>query len=619
MDSRPGTSSRQAAIDLATAAAFTLGPLRIDPPARQISAGGRSQKIEPRAMRVLVTLSEVPGRVLSRDVLLDRCWDGQIVTDNAVTRVISMLRQSLAELAGDAVKIETIAKVGCRLVYKADEPAGAEAVPDERSAPLLAVLPFDNLSSDADMQFFSDGVTEEIVQRLARGAQLSLIGRTSSFQFRGAHKGEASSTLRCTHIVDGSVRRVGNRVRIVAQLIATADGTLLWSDSFDRTLENIFEIQDEIAEQIARALNRTFSRSPVIGLDPAVHDLYLRARIQSFSAHGWRKSIALLEEVTRLAPGFASAWGWLAHACELLQWSSPPGEAALLAAKAQDALDKALGIDPGDRTALFVGVCLHRLFSGDFEASEATIERMSSGGEEADLWLARAHQASRLGFFREAIGHARRFYELDPLNDEASVWLGACHLRAGDLDAARAVFEHRMTLSEDCDIVNLILACAFQEDWERIEALMASRNFVRLPAAEQDPIRQFAAACRFPDKAAELRDAIAAEIRESGATDLRGLSFLAHLGMVDDVFAFADACAFRPIGDGFENKGIRAYLAWNLLAFWSAPLHRDPRFPALCARLHLAGHWLRTDKWPDLADTVPYDMRPACAVLVEAG
>ena len=607
--------TRSAAIDLATAQPIVLGPLHVDPPARRISAGTRGQKIEPRAMRVLVALGEVPGRVLSRDQLLEQCWDGQIVTDNAVTRVISILRHGFAELVGDAVKIETIAKVGFRLVCKGAVTAAPEIVTAEEITPLLAVLPFDNLSSDADMQFFSDGVTEEIVQRLARGAQLSLIGRTSSFQFRGARKSEAPHVLGCSHIVDGSVRRVGDRVRIAAQLMATKDNLLLWSDSFDRTLDNIFEVQDEIAEKIARVLNRTFSRSPVTGIDPGVHDLYLRARIQSFSPRGWRNSIALLEEVTRLAPGFAPAWGWLAHACELLQWSSAPEEARLLAATAQEALDKALAIDPHDRTALFVDNCLHGLFSGDFDRSETTIARMGSGGEEADLWMARAHLASRLGFFREAKDHARRFYELDPLNDEATVWLGACHLRAGETAEARAAFERRLAVSEDCDITNLVLACAFDRDWARIDALIVSRNFTRLPAAERDPITAFAAACRDPEQVSELRQAVETEIRQTGATDIRSLSFLAYFGLVDEVFAFADACAFRPVGDGHENKGIRAYLAWNFLAFWAQPLHRDPRFPALCARLGLAGFWASRGKWPDLADTVPDDLRAACMAL----
>ncbi len=125
--------------------------------------------------------------------------------------------------------------------------------------PLLAVLAFDNQSSDPEMQFFSDGVSEDIIQRLSRGAKLKVIGRTSSFQFRGERKAEAAQSLDCSHVLDGSIRRAAGRVRISAHLVEASSRTTLWSDSYDRGLEDIFAVQDEISENIARALDRAFS------------------------------------------------------------------------------------------------------------------------------------------------------------------------------------------------------------------------------------------------------------------------------------------------------------------------------------------------------------------------
>ena len=114
------------------------------------------------------------------------------------------------------------------------------------------MLPFDNLSNDPEMQFFSDGVSEEIIQRLSRGAKLKVIGRTSSFQFRGADKTrEVAKELKCSHMLDGSIRRAGGRVRIAAHLVEAASQTTLWSDRYDRSLEDIFAVQDEISEHIA--------------------------------------------------------------------------------------------------------------------------------------------------------------------------------------------------------------------------------------------------------------------------------------------------------------------------------------------------------------------------------
>jgi len=160
----------------------------------------------------------------------------------------------------------------------AREPARRTAkAPD----PVLAVLPFDNLSGDADLTYFSDGVSEEIQQTVSRSTELKVIGRGSSFQFRGVDKAAAhvAAELNATHVLDGSVRRSGQKVRISAQLIECASSTTLWSDRFDRDLSDIFALQDEIAAAVAAALKTTFAPAAAVGaIDPAAYDLYLRAR-----------------------------------------------------------------------------------------------------------------------------------------------------------------------------------------------------------------------------------------------------------------------------------------------------------------------------------------------------
>jgi len=133
-----------------------------------------------------------------------------------------------------------------------DESAPAETPAAE---PVLAVLAFDNLSSDPEMQFFSDGVSEEIIRRLSRGSRLRVIGRTSSFQFRGERKAQAAKSLRCSHVLDGSIRRVAQRVRTSAHLVEAPSGMTLWSDRYDRSLEDIFAVEDEISQNIAQALD----------------------------------------------------------------------------------------------------------------------------------------------------------------------------------------------------------------------------------------------------------------------------------------------------------------------------------------------------------------------------
>jgi TolB-like protein len=189
--------------------------------------------------------------------------------------------------------------------HRADDESAPVEVP--AADPLLAVLAFDNLSSDPEMQFFSDGVSEEIIQRLSRGARLRVIGRTSSFQFRGERKAEAATRLRCSHVLDGSIRRAAQRVRVGAHLVEASSQTTLWSDRYDRSLENIFAVQDEISESIAQALDQTFSGSSSGAVDPAVYDLYLRASPNSPSCeHGCTSTSPL--PIARRAPHSWSAW-----------------------------------------------------------------------------------------------------------------------------------------------------------------------------------------------------------------------------------------------------------------------------------------------------------------------
>src|SRR6185369_2398119 len=241
--------------------------------------------------------------------------------------------------------------------------------------PLLAVLPFDNLSDDREMQFFSDGVSEEIIQRLSRGARLKVIGRTSSFQFRGDKKADAARTLNCSHVLDGSIRRAGGRVRIAAHLAETASHTTLWSDRYDRGLDDTFAVQDEISEAIAAALHQTFTRFSTRGVDPAVYDLYLRASPQSYAPDEFRTSIGLLEVATRRAPDFAEAWGRLAFSRAWLRFFLPFVERKRHADLVAQESERAFAIDPQNVDALIAKLLVCPPY-GRFVEMDGVVERI---------------------------------------------------------------------------------------------------------------------------------------------------------------------------------------------------------------------------------------------------
>src|SRR6185437_13145880 len=201
-------------MELVHKAVLSLGALEVRPATREVLWPGGREVLQPRVMQVLITLVQANGEVVSKDDLIALCWDGRIVSEDAINQVIAKLRK----LAGRsrAFSLETIAKVG----YRVPEAAGAAAEP-RTVAPLpspratqagetvVAVLPFENLSRDPEMSFFCDGVSDEILRAVSRVSGAKVIARNSSFQFRGADKSPANvgRELGATHLLDGSVRR----------------------------------------------------------------------------------------------------------------------------------------------------------------------------------------------------------------------------------------------------------------------------------------------------------------------------------------------------------------------------------------------------------------------------
>jgi TolB-like protein len=260
---RDGGQGR-ARIRLADEGRLRLGALTIEPALRRVARDdGRAEIVEPRVMQVLVALVRAEGRIVSRDELLTSCWHGVVVGEDAITRVMGRLRRLMDGIGQGAFKLETVTKVGYRLVStgRAGEAPRGEATPLAATEPRLAVLAFDNLCDGDDMAWFSNGVSEEILQTVASGAALKVIGRGSSFQFRGAEKSAShvAAALNVTHLLDGSVRRSGPTVRISAQLIECAGQTTLWSDRFDRELSDFLAVQDEIAGAVAAAVALVFA------------------------------------------------------------------------------------------------------------------------------------------------------------------------------------------------------------------------------------------------------------------------------------------------------------------------------------------------------------------------
>jgi TolB-like protein len=487
------------------------------------------------------------------------------------------------------------------------------AAPAKPLEPVLAVLPFDNLSSDPEMQFFSDGVSEEIIQQLSRGAQIKVIGRTSSFQFRGDRKAQAAPALRCTHVLDGSIRRAANRVRIAAHLVETASQTTLWSDRYDRGLEDIFAVQDEISEHISAALHRTFNAFSSKAVDPAAYDLYLRASPRSYAPSEARTNIGLLEVATRRAPHFAEAWGRLAYLRAFLRFYQPFADHAACAGLVEREAERALAIDPDNIDALTAKFFLVPPY-GRFAEADQVIERIRQATGPSDGQMFIGWHARAIGRTRDSAEETERIYRLDPLNPMLANAVALGRMATGRIAEAAPVLEDLVARVPDMSfpVANLLRAKAFLKDWAAIDRLLD-------PAAGH-PLREFQDGLAFirakRDPSAEnigaIRSALRAHVSKTGCVDLSRLVYAAHLGLVEEAYGAAESARLGPRGTSDDVMGPDAYRTGIL--FWAemGELRSDPRFVRLCARLGLVEFWMATSKWPDCAGEVPYDFKAEC-------
>lgn len=488
------------------------------------------------------------------------------------------------------------------------------AEPPPKPETLLAVLPFDNLSSDADMSFFSDGVSEEILGRITRGSKLKVIGRTSSFQFRGADKPKAAEALKATHVLDGSIRRAGAQVRVSANLTEAATGASLWSDKYDRGLDDIFAVQDEIAEAISEALNTTFFPPQTATIDPAVYDLYLRAKNPTPDPDKMREDVLTLTSVTQLAPSFADAWGMLITKRGLLSLNTPYAERPALRAAIDSDAARLAALDPQHPALSFVRFMKVDPF-GAYLEQEKSLPAEAASNNTNDLF-GRAWFLCTVGRNREATIFSRRAADMDSLNSIAMGNKGQTLWRAGEYAEGRAVMEHAVAQwpEDHHTTAALIQACAVQSDWEAVTRLTDPTRLSKYPLREHTGILGWLAVMRepTPENRQRLLDAVARRSETTGHLEPLAATAAAEFGFVDETYELIDRSKFGPSGGPRDILGINAYRTHLIFPKAFPALRNDPRFVKLAARLGLVEYWLTTQHWPDCAEETPYDFRAEC-------
>jgi TolB-like protein len=312
------------------AAIYKFGLFRLDPDAGRLFRGTEPQMLGQRAIALLRVLLAQPGMPVSKDVLIDAAWSGLAVEESNLTVQIAALRRILAAETGGEHWIETLPRRGYRYIGPAVATGDLNAEATTQSSPKLvlpdtpsiAVLPFSNLSGDPEQQYFADGIVDDIITGLSRIKWLFVIARNSSFTYRGRSVDvkQVGRELGVRYILEGSVRKVSDRVRINGQLVDAVTGVHVWAERYDRKFDDIFALQDEIAVSVVGAIEPSLRQAEVVrvkrkrpdSLD--AYDLVLQAQPDIYSGMPERsaKALVFLERALALDPGYALGHGFAA-------------------------------------------------------------------------------------------------------------------------------------------------------------------------------------------------------------------------------------------------------------------------------------------------------------------
>ncbi|MHC8358606.1 winged helix-turn-helix domain-containing protein [Pseudomonas sp. LB3P81] len=451
---------------------FVFEDYVLDQERRELTLRGQVVPIGPQVFDLLLQLVSHRDRVISKDDLLKAVWSGRVVSESTITSHINAVRKAIGDTGEEQRLVRTVARKGYRFVGEVEDGETAEAqqpdgpaidarVPADQNEPApyplplpdkpsITVLPFQNLSGDPEQDYFADGVVEDIIAALSRIRWLFVIARNSSFTYKGRAvdvKG-VSQELGVRYVLEGSVRRSGDKVRITGQLIDATTGTHLWAERFEGTLHDIFELQDQIAEsvvgaiapQLERAEIERAKRKPTESL--CAYDYYLRgmAKLHSGTREAIEEALPLFYKAIELDPEFASAYGmaaWCHFWRKLNGWMTDrPREIAEGARLARLAM--ALGRD--DAVALTrSGHALAHL-TGDVDGGIALLDRARLLNPNlAPAWYLGGILRALRGETDAAIEfltHAVRLSPLDPEMFRMQVGMAIAHFFAGRYDCA---------------------------------------------------------------------------------------------------------------------------------------------------------------------------------------
>ena len=527
------------------------------------------------------------------------------------------------EAAPDAVS-GTPSSPGSNAVTAASVANGASAgAPGSGSAPAsIAVLPFANLGGKAEDEYFSDGMTEELLNVLARNTKLQVAARTSVFQFKdqGGDVREIGRTLGVGHIVEGSVRRDGEQVRITAQLIRVSDGFHVWSESWDRELKGVFALQDEIAQRLAEQLGATLAGTDAPGfevreaVDPQAYDDFLKARALYRERRNILQALQLFRAAVARDPKFASAWANLALACEVAAYHTTAMQQRVAGdriACMREAAARAADLAPTAAITLHAQANLARAESQLLDADRLYRESIARDATYPDVREDLTELLTDVGHLREAEREGRELVQLEPTS--ALFWFRLAMI--GMLRDDAALLDEVLARVASIDPRYFFgLTTAFRRalcHGRRDEARVAIEGAF---AASPDAVASLLALNRWAQGDADSDDALSRQfLRSTFLAD--GLSLIAKRGEAELYFEVL----FDP-----RDRDKRFDSFRHLVCPVAAPMLRDARAHQFLREAGFEAYW-REKGWPPQCrplgegdfecSPAPFEPRPAAAAV----
>jgi serine/threonine-protein kinase len=451
-----------------------------------------------------------------------------------------------------------------------------------REVASIAVLPFADMSQARDQEYFADGLSEELLDKLAKISQLRVIGRTSSFQFKGKNEDlrVIAGKLGVDHLLEGSVRKEGQRIRITAQLIRASDAAHVWSETYDRTLDDVFNVQDEIAQAAAQAMKVTLlggrQPAPSAPVSSEAHNLYLEGKyfLKRRTKIDYEKAVISFKKALAADPGFAPAWAGLAWVYALQAGLGLlPAESG--SKQARDAAQRALGLDSKLVEAHAAMVYILTGYDWDWAGADAEVQQvLALDAGNADALYSAGLLARTLGRFDEAIGFYRQAMVRDPLSPGVHNNLGLALYYAARLPEAEAELRKLLELrpgiaAGEAHLSKVLLARGHAE--AALAAIQKESSeawrMIGLPLAYHALGRRAESDAALRELTQKFADDWAYQIAEVHA----------FRGEIDQAFAWLDRAYTQRDGGFSEMKGDP--LLKNL--------ERDPRYKAFLQKLKL--------------------------------